>query len=225
MTCPLCGTRKARRACPALGHDICALCCGTKRLTQIACPPHCAWLASSKAHPPANVLRQRDRDLRFIAPMLQELPERAGTIFLLVQNVVIRYARTAIPPLRDGDVAEATATLASTFETAARGIIYEHQATSLPAQRLMAELRTAIEDVTRQAGAGRESAVMRDASAALRRIEWGAREAPTRLGPGDRPFLDLLARSFQDVAAPLHDRETAANGDAPSNEPPRIIIP
>ena len=130
MTCPLCGTRKARRACPALGRDICPLCCGTKRLTEIACPPGCAWLASSKTNPPATVLRQRDRDLRFLAPMLHELPERAYGMLLLLQDVVVRYAATAIPPLRDTDIAEASGMLAATYETASRGIIYEHQATS-----------------------------------------------------------------------------------------------
>lgn len=224
MTCPVCGTRKARRACPALGRDICPLCCGTKRLAEIACPPDCSWLASSKAHPPATVLRQRDRDSRFVAPMLRELQDRAYGVFLLLQSVVLRFATTAIPPLRDVDVAEAAATLAATYETAARGIIYEHQATSLPAQRLMTELRAAIDDVSRRAGSGRESAVTRDAAAALRRLEWGAREAPTRLGPGERTFLDLLARSFESV---LGNKDAApARGDAaPAQETPRIIIP
>ena len=39
------------------------------------------------------------------------------------------------------DVAEAAATLASTLETAARGVIYEHQAQAPPAQRLVRDLR------------------------------------------------------------------------------------
>ncbi len=54
MTCPLCSQRKARRACPALGHQICAVCCGTKRLTQIPCPSDCVYLASAREHPPAD---------------------------------------------------------------------------------------------------------------------------------------------------------------------------
>ena len=49
MLCPLCGKRNARRACPALGHLICAVCCGTKRLTEIACPSDCGYLATARS--------------------------------------------------------------------------------------------------------------------------------------------------------------------------------
>src|SRR5207247_6809666 len=45
VLCPLCGTRRARRGCPALSQQICAICCGTKRLVQIQCPSDCTWLA------------------------------------------------------------------------------------------------------------------------------------------------------------------------------------
>src|ERR1700730_17038820 len=50
VVCPLCGERKARRACPALGLQICAVCCGTKRLAQLACPRPCAYLPASPDH-------------------------------------------------------------------------------------------------------------------------------------------------------------------------------
>ena len=62
--CSLCGRRRGRRACPALGESICAACCGTKRLVEISCPPECSYLRSSQAHPPAAVQRQRERDLQ-----------------------------------------------------------------------------------------------------------------------------------------------------------------
>ena len=35
MACPVCGQRKARRECPALGQTICTVCCATKRLVEI----------------------------------------------------------------------------------------------------------------------------------------------------------------------------------------------
>ena len=44
MVCPLCGERKAKRACPALNRHICAVCCGTKRLVEINCPADCVYL-------------------------------------------------------------------------------------------------------------------------------------------------------------------------------------
>src|SRR4029079_6022625 len=52
VICPLCGVRRARRGCPALGKQICAVCCGTKRLVEIQCPSDCAYLATAREHPP-----------------------------------------------------------------------------------------------------------------------------------------------------------------------------
>src|SRR5215470_8411305 len=63
VLCPLCGVRRARRGCPALDKQICAVCCGTKRLVQIHCPSDCTWLASAREHPPAVVVRRHQRDL------------------------------------------------------------------------------------------------------------------------------------------------------------------
>ena len=72
-TCPLCGVRKARRECPALGRMICAVCCGTKRLVEIPCPDSCPYLASAREHPAAVVQRRQERDLRFFLPLVPQL--------------------------------------------------------------------------------------------------------------------------------------------------------
>ncbi len=42
--CVHCGASKGKRACPALGGEICAPCCGKYRLVEIACPADCKWL-------------------------------------------------------------------------------------------------------------------------------------------------------------------------------------
>jgi len=141
MTCPLCGARRARRACPAVGRDICPVCCGTKRLVEIPCPDSCGYLRAAQAHPPAVQARQRERDAQFIMPMVHQLTEQAYGLLLLLQQVVRRHRDRAIPSINDEDVAQATAALAATLETSARGIIYDHQPASLPAQRLLDDLR------------------------------------------------------------------------------------
>src|SRR5215475_2662913 len=137
MVCVSCGRRKGKRACPALRGPICTTCCGTKRLKEISCPSDCQYLASAQAHPPATVLRQRERDLPLLASLLNGLNERQGDLLALLTAHVRRARLGAIPPLRDEDVREAAAALASTLETAARGIVYEHQPASIPAVRLM----------------------------------------------------------------------------------------
>src|SRR5919204_2859776 len=138
-TCPLCGVRRARRACPGIGRQICAVCCGTKRLTEIACPPTCAYLSSARAHPPAVVQRQQERDFEFLLPRISDLSETQYRLLITLQALILRQADQAIPPVTDADVADACATTAATLETARKGIIYEHQAASVPAQRLAGE--------------------------------------------------------------------------------------
>jgi len=228
MVCPLCTNRKSRRACPALGREICPVCCGTKRLTEIACPSDCAYLASARHHR-SGVARQRERDFRFALPMLQKLTERAYQLLLLFQSVVRRYRRTAIPPLLDVEVADAAGALASTLETADRGIIYEHQPASLAAQRVLTELRESLEAAGRSRSSG--PGLERDAAAALRRIERAARDARRNLEDTETAYLAFLDRMPAEVAPEASSlagspSSGAGQGDQPPAAPsPRIILP
>src|SRR6266550_3293148 len=136
MSCPLCGTRKERRACPALHQTICAVCCGTKRLIEIQCPDDCVYLTSAREHPAAVVKRQQEHDVALLLPTIEKMTERQYQLFFLFQNLIARHTPEGFSRLVDDDVADAAAAVASTLETAARGVIYEHAAQSAPAQRL-----------------------------------------------------------------------------------------
>src|SRR5687768_9993573 len=150
MACPSCGHRKARRDCPALCRTICPVCCGTKRLTEIACPPTCGYLATAREHPAAVVKRQQERDVALLLPTIRHLTERQYQLFFLVQTLVARHKPEGFARLLDADVAEAAAALAATLETSARGVIYEHAATSSVAQRLVAEMKGMLEEIRKQ---------------------------------------------------------------------------
>jgi hypothetical protein len=139
VICTLCGHRKARRACPAIGRHICAGCCGTKRLTEIQCPSDCAYLAVAREHPPAAAARLYQRDVGLVVQFVQDFNERQSQLFLLVASFLARFPSPDLQPLIDDDVAEASAALAGTLETAARGVIYEHRPASLPAERLLGQ--------------------------------------------------------------------------------------
>jgi len=212
VICPLCGTRRARRACPALGKQICAVCCGTKRLTQIQCPSDCAYLASARAHPPAVTVRQQHRDLGLLMHSMRDFNERQSQLFFLIVTFLARYEPPELQPLIDDDVGEATAALAATFETASRGVIYEHRPASLPAERLV----TALKPLLAEAGKGGGSSFERDVAVVLRRIEDAAREARGVEPENRRALLDLIGRVLTTEAA--GDREAA-----PSE--PRLIVP
>ena len=189
--CPLCGRRRARRTCPALGESICSVCCGTKRRTQIDCPPDCTYLETSTAHPPAVVQRRRERDGGFLLASLQGLtePQQRLTVMLIEY---LAGDRPYAPGLVDADVEQAAVALAQTYETASRGIVYEHPAGTATAQRLAGEMKELIET---DRGNG---AHLSDHAAAgvLRRIEAGARAARQALNEDDdeRAYLSWLRR-------------------------------
>jgi len=218
MLCALCGTRKARRQCPALGKTICPACCGTKRLVEIRCPADCGYLTSAKQHPPAVVQRRRDKDLRFLWPLVTGLSERQSTLFLLLQAIVGRTDGGSATAIADGDVAEAAGALAATLETADRGIIYEHTPTSLQAQGLARALRSVVEQVSPNP----TSADHRHAAVVLRRIEQGARAAVSQLDDGPRSFLELLTRIATDGSAASDELASRSGSNDPAS---RLVIP
>jgi hypothetical protein len=214
MQCPLCNQRKAKRACPALGRQICAVCCGTKRLVEIECPPDCGYLSASRANPPAIVQRQREMDRAMLLPLLQGLSERQARLFLMLAAATSRHQPEAFQKLIDDDIAQAAGALASTLETAAKGIVYEHQPASLVAARLMGELKGVVDEVVKSAGPTLE----RDAATALRRIEHAAKMMAT-VRPDTNEFQQLLAR----VLAP--PPQGAEEPEPPAAAPSSLIIP
>lgn len=219
--CPLCGARRAKRYCPALGREICSVCCGTKRLVEIHCTPDCIYLASARAHPAAAVQRQQERDIRFLMAAADGLSQVQARLFVLLQSVVRQHRATAIPSINDEDAAQAASALAATLETADRGIIYDHHPSSLQAQRLTTDLKAALDELRKQA----PPSIDRDAAAALRRIERAARDARAELDPADTAYLDLVDRITRD----RDDRsqgEAAGAEERPSGPAPasRLII-
>jgi hypothetical protein len=187
-----------------VGQQICAVCCGTKRLVELRCPDTCGYLVAAREHPPAAVQRQQQQDVTWLVTTMQALSDPQRELVLVLLGVVRSQSADPLQSLRDEDVAEAAATLAATFETASRGVIYEHQAQSLPAQRLVRDLRAVLDEIAAKVG-GR--AVERDASYALRVVERGARETDRLLGGGATAYLDLVGRVLR---APVQAHADAA---------------
>ena len=211
VVCPLCDKRRARRGCPALGQQICAVCCGTKRLVQIPCPADCPYLTSAREHPPAVAVRQQQRDVGLLTHGMRDFSERQSQLFFMINSFLQRYEAPELQPLLDDDVIEGVAALASTFETAARGVIYDHRPTAPPADRLA----TALKPVIAEAGKHGGSAFERDAAVVLRRIGEASHEVRRADRSNPRAYLDLLDRMFKDDKGP---EATDENG-------PRLIVP
>jgi hypothetical protein len=218
VRCPLCGVRKARRSCPAIGQQICALCCGTKRLSEIRCPADCGYLQSAREHPAASIVRQQERDVAILSEGVRDLSGRQSELFLVIAAFLTEHKRSGLQAaldedVTDEDVIDAAASLAATFQTSARGVIYEHRPASFPASRLVSAIKPLLAEAGRNGG----SAFERDAAFVFEKI--GEAAARTRsLEPSNRrAFIELLRRT---VRKPNEDPAPAA-----ASEPPRLILP
>ncbi|MFO7693269.1 MAG: hypothetical protein R6V57_09320 [Vicinamibacterales bacterium] len=221
MHCPLCSARQARRSCPALGREICPVCCGTKRETEIRCPDDCPYLASSKTHPPAVVRRQQDQDLAVLTPALGGLSEARQQLFLFALTLVDRFRGDGLEAASDADVAAAAAALAGTYDTASKGLIYEQRPDSVPARRIA----DGIKGMFDQLGRGRPSGFSSDAAAVLRQVEDRV-SAVRRAAPADpHAFLELAGRMARRLGGPGSEAAQPEGEAAQSGGGSPIIIP
>jgi hypothetical protein len=222
MSCPLCRQRQARRQCPALDRRICAVCCGTKRLIAIACPPNCGYLAAAEAHPPASVRRRQERDLGFLMAMREGLSPEQSELYWAILTFVVGFRSDPLVKVVDEDLADGAASLAATYETAGRGLIYEHRPQSLVAQRFVTELKAFLANLAAQAEGAAARRLERDAALVLRRLEAGARNVRTSLDEGQATALDMISRV---VLAAARHRDQKANGQLIQPERPMLIEP
>jgi hypothetical protein len=211
MACPSCGQRKGRRACPALNQTICTVCCATKRVVEIDCPDDCPHLTAAREHPAAQVKRQQQHDVALLLPSIRHLNERQYQLFFLFHTAIARHVPQGFSRLVDEDIEQAAGAVAATLETAARGVIYEHAAASLPAQRLATDLTALLGQIREQGGTVSDA----EAAIALRAIEQGARDAKKTGDGTDTSYASLIARLLQ-----VRRGQTTA-----SKEPAKAAIP
>jgi hypothetical protein len=136
------------------------------------------------------VKRQQERDVAVLMPTIRELTERQYQLFFLFQTAIARHTPEGFARLNDDDVADAAGALAATFETAARGVIYEHAPDSMVAHHLASDLRAMLEEMRKQGAKvyDHETAVV------LRAIERGARDTRTHADGASDAYLSLMNR-------------------------------
>ena len=140
------------------------------------------------------VRRQQERDLAVLLAALGRVSEPQLQIFFVIHAFISRYKPEGLH-LTDTDVAEAVGALATSFETADRGVLYEGQAPSPAGESLRRELKVYIASL---AGEGGGSRFEREVSVVLRGIERGARHQIPGLGDGPVAYLTLVSRILQE---------------------------
>jgi hypothetical protein len=145
---------------------------------------------------------------------LGRLSEQQLQLFFLLQSLILGHEPDSIARLVDSDVALATGALATSLETASRGLIFEEAASSPPAEGLRRQLKSLIDEVTKSGGSRAE----REVAAVLRGIERGAKHDGGGLAEGPTTYLELVARILRRPGAP------GSTGSAGSTGSSRLIL-
>lgn len=126
ILCKICGKRRARRACPAIAGDICALCCGTEREVTLSCPLECEYLREAHRREKPIEVPQREMPNADIAVSEDFLRSHEELLFFSTYSLVQAALRT--PGAVDSDVVEALEALIQTRRTLDSGLYYETKA-------------------------------------------------------------------------------------------------
>jgi hypothetical protein len=158
MKCVLCAQKKAKRSCPAKNAQICALCCGRKRVLEVACPESCEYLAAG-----------RKREVEEYKQRLQKMDsskQEKYRITISQHHDVITHLEYAISRerlqsrnLKDKDAAQAIDLLLDAYRTEDKGILYEKKSDDIRIESLRMELRKVVESFRNPEGAEKQGVV------------------------------------------------------------------
>lgn len=153
--CHLCDLRPARRLCPALGEEICGVCCGTNREQTIDCPLECEYLRDARRHeklPPFDPKNLPNAEIELTDRFLEEHRELA-----IILGRLLLIAAVETPGAVDFDMRDALEALVATGKTADAGLIYETRPANAiaarVAERFTGELQRFRDEVAKRSGA------------------------------------------------------------------------
>ena len=112
--------------------------------------------------------------------------------------------------MNDDVVRDTARALAATYDTASKGIIYEHQPSSPSAVRLARELKPLLEGKDGRGPVANE----RDLVEVLRRVERAATEARKAIEGNAHAYLDLLGRLMRSSSGAAGRSDPTAPGGA-----------
>ncbi|MFL6352970.1 MAG: hypothetical protein ACJ74Z_14125 [Bryobacteraceae bacterium] len=139
ILCKICGKRRARRACPAVAGDICALCCGTEREVTLTCPLECEYL--NEAHRREKPVSLPNAQLANSDITVSEEFIRSHEEFLLFCIYSLVQAALRTQGAVDSDVIDCLEALIQTHRTLESGLYYETRAQN----RIAADIQRSFE--------------------------------------------------------------------------------
>jgi hypothetical protein len=126
ILCKICGKRRPRRACPAVGGNICTLCCGTEREVTLTCPLECEYLREAHRHEKPVPLPNGQLANADIAVSEEFIRSHEEFLLFCIYSLIQAALRTS--GAVDSDVIDALEALIQTHRTLESGLYYETRA-------------------------------------------------------------------------------------------------
>src|SRR5450755_1575288 len=209
ILCKICGKRRAKRACPAVNGDICAICCGTEREVSLSCPLDCDYL--EEAHHREHPLSITEKELLNLDVEVTEdfIGEHEELLLFCVYSLLQAALRTA--GAVDTDVMTALEAMVKTHKTLDSGLVYETVSENLIATAIQRSFSASLSDY-RKLRQERETLSSVHNSDILKTLVFLQRVGQQNQNgrPRGRMFVDLLRHMTPDASV-----ETA---------PPSIIL-
>jgi len=144
--CHICNKRPARRKCPAVASDICAICCARDRMIDLACPVTCGYLISAREHAKAREGQIISRQFGEMGLKLN--PNKVHmTLGIAIDEAIVAIQRETYKDIDDSEILAAIDNAIKNIETAGTGLIYEHKDGSKRVQELSHKMRTSLDEV------------------------------------------------------------------------------
>jgi hypothetical protein len=194
IPCKLCEKRRARRYCPGVREEICAVCCGTERENTIDCPLDCQHLAEA---------RRREKPPAIAAGDLPNQDIRLSDKFVRENERAILWLTTALMEAMekeravDFDAREALDALIRTYRALESGLIFETRPVNPYAGAVQRALQQSVEELRKRLTEETGMHRLRDADVLgalvfLQRVELRNNNGRRR----GRAFFDFLRGSF-----------------------------
>lgn len=149
-TCPRCNRRAAKRFCPALDVQICAVCCARDRMLEIRCPETCQYLISGRDSAVARERELRTREAERHSNPLPSLSRREVQLVQIVEWAIVRAQREAYHNIADSDILTSVQNALKNLQTQDAGIIYEHREFSVVVDDISRRIRDSFEELGKE---------------------------------------------------------------------------
>ncbi len=194
VLCKICSKRRAKRSCPGVGGEICAVCCGTERENTVDCPLDCEHLQAARKHEqlaPIDAENYPNKDIRLTEDFVREHEPVVLWISLALARAMEKERAV------DFDAREALAAIIRTYRTRESGLIYETRPPNPYAAAIQDVLTQSIADLHKRIAEEQGMATLRDADVLgalvfLERLEWQHNNGRKR----GRAFFDFLRAYF-----------------------------